>query len=478
MSPASLPAAPALAPPPVALAPSRREFDYLDKVCLAGTSREFGTTSAPVWQLGIRGRFDPDVAARALMACARRYPAIVARAISMEPGRSVDRAHRLAWETDRTPDWNRLFRVIDAREPGALESVRQSVFNNHLDLEVDYPVRITWARTAADRGVLFVQQHHGLADGLAFFGFLQDFCRFYGAEPAGDAPEVEVLPKLAEEAVAESNRARRLRYRLLGFVQHVLDFWHMLWHPVDLLASNVELDFSGDNRVQHLEVDGAVVERARLARQRAPISLNDLLTGALAMALARWTREHDLPLRRFNLLVLADARPRGATVASFANHLCSAIAEFDLKRLARPLDFARAAREQVGRQMRRRLPVKKLLAEIAVARHVSVAFMRRLIYGSDRVPINLPFSNLVPISPAEPLHSDAWTAESLRIMTPCLHGQGVNVTVIRYAGKLCFNFNHKASAVPTDDVQRLIGHFREAIDEVFAQAESLPERTR
>jgi len=468
----AVPSAPAPEPHGrVRAAPLRLPFDYLDKVCVAATSREHGTSSAPVWQLGIRGRFDPEVAFHAVLALVRRYPVIASRAISAEPGRPFASARRLAWEADREPDRELLFHTEDVRgDPEALERLRQRLFDNHLDPETEYPVRFTWARSAAEEGVLFVQQHHAIADGAAFFDFVRDFCRFYDAALAGDVPEKEPVPRLREDEVAVPDRARRLRYLVLGLIAHVVAAVRILLRPADPLASNVSADFTGANRVEHLVLPDTLVERVRAARTGTGLSLNDLLAGALALALSRWTTGRGMRLRRFNLLLLADSRPRGASVASFANHLCSFVVDFDLRRLSGPLAFARAVRAQVASQARRALPVKKLVAEVFVARLVALGTIRRLIFAGRRAVLNLPFSNLIPISPPERFRTAAWTAEGLRIMTPCLHLQGANVTVIRYSGGLCLNFNHKASAVPTEEVRRLVELFRSAIGETLAAA--------
>ncbi|HEY3353714.1 MAG TPA: condensation domain-containing protein [Polyangia bacterium] len=469
MSPDPSVAAPAAPPATLALvpaAPVRLPFDYLDTLCLAGTSAAHGVSSAPVWQLEIAGAVDEAVLRDAVAALARRYPVLAARAVAPGGG-ALERARRLAYEVDPAPDLGRLCRVVDLRGDAAgLERVRAECFDTCLDLAAEYPARVTFARTAADRGVLFFQQHHGIADGAAFFALLQDLCRCYdGQGSAALAP----VPKLPEAEVAEPDPGRRRRARWAGYLYTLWDLVRALVRPPDPLRSNVGDDFTGHNRVLHLELDEAVLARCRRARA-AGLSVNDLLTGALALALSRWTRAAGLPLRRFSLMLLADMRPRDREVRSFANHLSSYVVDLDLRRGDGALALTRAVHDSVRRQAARRLPLKRLLAGIALVRRFRLGTLRRAVFGARRATLNTSFSNLLPLWPGGRLATRAWTCERLLIMTPCLFRQGLNASVIHYAGRLCFNFNYKESIVDAASARLLVDGFAAALDETLAEA--------
>jgi len=151
-------------------------------------------------------------------------------------------------------------------------------------------------------------------------------------------------------------------------------------------------------------------------------------------------------------------RPRPWTLQSFANHLSSFLVDINLRRMPGLMDVVAAIRRQVQQQAARLAPYKKVISEIAVARTTTLGQVHKAVYRPQRTMLNFPFSNLIPISPIDNggrLATRSWQGEALRIMTPCAWLQAVNTTVIRYAGRLCFNFNYKESVVDQSSVTRL-----------------------
>lgn len=449
----------------------RFALDYLDKLCLAGTSRDHGTSASPVWQLEVEGDFDEEVAARAVAALARRYPILVSHVAAAEVGGDWRRARRLVYEVDPRPDLERLFHAVDlsGASEETVEVFRRRLFDRYLFPDEDYPAQLTWARTGEDRGVLFLQQHHAIADGRAFFGLLGDLAELYERAAAGGAlDDVEPIGRLPEELVAEPRRWPRLWGRLAGFVQSLVDLVHSALAPPDQLACNVRGGAAGHNDVVHLVLPGGVLDALRPMREREGLSANDLIAGALASALARWSAELEAAVRRMSFLIVADARPRGTEVRSFANHLSSFLVRLEPAAAGGALAMARAVGRQVRRQVRRRSQIRKLLAEAYVVRSMSVGAIHDLVYGMKRAPVSFSFSNLIPISPREGdgrIGTSRWTGASLRIMTPCPFLQAVNTTVIRYGGGLCFNFNYREGLVSRQSVERLVELFLSALGE-------------
>ena len=121
--------------------PSRIPFDYLDKVCLAASSRERGISSAPVWQLHIEGDFDEAIARAAVGALARRYPILVSRVVSDEPGKPVRGARRISYQPDALPDLDQLFTVVDLSDAGEerFQQVQQQQFNHFIIMKSGKP---------------------------------------------------------------------------------------------------------------------------------------------------------------------------------------------------------------------------------------------------------------------------------------------------------------------------------------------------
>jgi hypothetical protein len=454
----------------------RVPFDYIDKICLAAASREHGISSAPTWQLHVEGDFDEEVARRAIGALARRYPLIASRAVSLDEGKAVDETARVAYQMDPAPRVDDLFRVVDlsGAPDEAFEELRQEIFDHYMELSEDYPVQVTWARRGSGRGVLFLQQHHAVADGRAFFELLEDLCRFYDQALEGRLPdEIAPVPKLSEAWVAVPSPWRRAGYLLLGGLMHVRNLIRYLLRPLDPLASNTPLDFTGHNQVRHLHVEADELARIRQVRGAAGFSTNDVLTAALGLSLADWSAAHDHPVRRFNLLCPTDLRPRDGELRSFANHLSSFLVDVDPRGIAEPMALLASVRRQILGQARRLAHRKKIVAEIAVARGLTVARIRRSIYENPRVILNFPFSNLASISPTGHggrFATSRWSGEALRIQTPCAWRQGVNTTVIRYAGRLCFNFNHTESAIGAPMVDDLIARYHQRLGALVDEA--------
>jgi NRPS condensation-like uncharacterized protein len=319
-----------------------------------------------------------------------------------------------------------------------------------------------------------MQQHHGIADGRAFFELIQALCGFYDQAENGSLPAVIVpVPKLPEMDVAEPNRWRRFRYGLAGALMHTWNIIRYTLRPPDQLVCNQPGDFRGNNRVHHHYVDSDLLQSIRAVGKQSGFSTNDLLTGALAVSLAQWSDEYGFPVNFFNVLIPIDMRPRPWTLQSFANHLSSFLVDVNLRRMPTVMDIVAAIRRQVQRQATRLAPRKKVISEIAVARTTTLEQVHKAVYRPQRTMLNFPFSNLIPISPAQ--HGGRyvtrnWQGEGLRVMTPCAWLQAVNTTVIRYAGQLCFNFNYKESIVSQEMVKRLTELYQASLVKVVEDA--------
>jgi Condensation domain len=461
-------------------------LDYLDKLCLAGTCRDHATSAAPVWQLYVEGDLNPRVLARALARLVRRYPVLASHVAAADSREDWDTARALVYRVDPSPELSRMLRVVDLRDAasGAFRTLQRSLFDHHMDLTRDYPLQLTWARTGDDSGVLFVQQHHGIADGLAFFDLLDDLCKLYDASEVDEpgessltgleliAPPAPVL-RISEAEMIEPRRWRRPWLALLGFGHHLRRLARLVLTPVDQLYCNRWSDEPGRNDVLHYHLDDSVLDIFREIKQQEGFSTNDLLTAALGLALARWSADHDTPVRRFNVLSPADMRPRHDPPRSFANHLSSYLVDFDRERMPDARSTLEAVHRQVRQQALIREPHKKLLAENSVARFTPVRWINKAIYRARSTPLNYSFSNLIPISPKHHggmFGTRTWTASHLRILTPNAYLNGTNTTVIRYAGRLCFNFNFKDGVIPREHVGQLVEHFGGALAEVVAAA--------
>lgn len=458
--------------PTVEKNPRTIPFDHLDKVCYVAQNRELGVSFAPVWQLRIRGHLDPAVASRAVEVLTRRYPTLAAHAVATDGKDPIERAKKLAYRVDPSPSSEKLFQTIDLS--GASEDERrafqQQTFNHFVDIETDYPIRFVWAPTGEDEGTLFVQQHHGIADGKCFFDLLTNFCSYYDQVAAGETLEaIAEVPRLPEAEVAEPKRWRRVLHRHLGYWFHFRQTLKGMVIRNGQLHSNLSSDYTGNNTVTHSYIPASIVDRLRELRASTGYSVNDFLASAISVALYRWSKEKGTVPKRFNVLIPADARPRGWQGESFGNHLCSFVLFISGKLAQRPLDLLRSVHRQTRRQFRMRYHIKALLAGIQLLKLMSIGTLKKLVYGAKRAALNFSFSNLIPISPTEHggrFATNDWRSERLEIMTPCGYLQGINTTVIRYADQLCFNFNFKDSCVDAASVDELIETFHRAMEEM------------
>ncbi len=480
---------PDLDPIPSTLAPADYPLDYLDKLCVAGTSRAHTTSAAPTWQLYVEGELHTGVLARALARLVRRYPVLASHVCAADSRRDWRSAHRLVYRVDPHPELDRMLRVVDLRgaAPGTFRFLQRALFDHHIDLTRDYPIRITWARTGDASGVLFIQQHHAIADGKAFFELLEDLCTLYDLADQGALDEhlelsltpfeehapVDTILRVSDLEMIEPRWWRRPWQAALGLTHHARRLAHELVAPVDQLYCNRWADEPGRNDVYHYLLDDEVLDELRGIKRRHGFSPNDVLTTALARALALWSDDHDTAVRRFNVLIPADVRPRRDAPRSFANHLSSFIVDYDRVRMPDARSMLEATARQVRAQARGRIPHRKLLAEASVARLTPISWIQKAMYAARTTPLNYSFSNLIPISPTARggrFGTRRWTATDLRILTPNAYLNGTNTTVIRYAGKLCFNFNFKDGVVPREHVEQLVERFEQQLGETVAAA--------
>ena len=454
--------------------PVRLPFEYMDKVCLAATFAPW-SSFAPTWRLGIQGAVPEVALQQAMRWLAGRYPVLAARVVGLDG--PVQSARRLAWELDETPELGRLLSTMDLRTaaPGQRAEEEQRLADRYLDLERDYPFHLTWVRCGEDQGTLFLQQHHALGDGRAFLGLCHDLVRFLDAAANGRAepPASAPIGRLPELSVVPDEGLRRA-----GAFLHGLG--HSLWRgvtdalrPLQPLRCNQGTDFSGRNRTEYLLVPVARVDAWRERRKRSGLSVNDLFSAALALALGRWSARHGAPPGRTRLLLPVDVRPRDRPFESFANHLSNVLVSCDLARPPPLLDLAQAMGRQAARQLARRMPLKKLLFEAAVAKRVRVDVMRRLVFEKRALFASLSFSNLSSLALPGAGADGRWRGAgfqvgSLRVTTPCLPPQGANTTVVRYGDSLCFNFNYKDSLLDRAQAADLVASFEESLAEVDA----------
>lgn len=437
--------------------------DYIDKGGLAVTDRARGCSGTPTWQLVVAGALDPTHVRIALADTVTRYPSLRCKVQSLDGVPPHARRYRYAADARFSVD--DIFAVAEARDPAALAALTHEQHNRHLELYDDFPVTLTLARTADDACRLFFRQHHAIADGRAFIGLLVDFAAFLDDARRGRRPSPEALAPIGRRSEADAlglSTPTRLRYIGQGWLRVLAAAARDNLLPVEPFAQNRSNDYTGDNGTVHWIVGDDVLERWNAARKRLGVSLNSLLTAALIVANRRWHVERAQPIGRTRGLVLMETRPRDGAFRSFANHLASLDVWLDLRRLDDVGAIAQLLQRQVAAQRRRHVAEQRLLAERRIVAGMSIAQMQRYVFETARTNYNFNFSNLIPLD-FPSLRGDGWSVDEVLITTPVSPRTGMALTVIRYNGRLFFNFNYKASAFSRDDTDALSRHFRDIL---------------
>ena len=440
-------------------APTRIPFDYLDKACLSGTSRAHGCSGAPIWEFVIDGQLEPELLRDAFRKTLMAYPTARARVVAEG---DPDKAKRFFYEVDERLDTDTLIHIVEIAEGDerALEALRYTVWDHYIDLFTDTPVRLTYARLGPQRGHLFFQQHHAIADGRAFIGLLKRFTE-HMRDP--ELAVTEPTPKIAEDGILGLSRLRRFMWTIAGAFITLATLLGGLLRPIRPMAHNRCNDFTGGNRARFVAIPDRILERWKPAARRAGVNVNAVLTAVMLRTFARWSEGLGQPPGRTNCIVPAETRPRDGSVTSFANHLASFYITADLDPLPTVDALARRIHAQIRKQARRNVHLKKLLAERGVVLGMPMSKMRKLVFNAERASVNVAFSNLIPLE-FPTLSGPGWEATAVRICTPGIPWGGAGPTVARYGGELCFNLNYTESAVPTHSMDQLVAIFRDELD--------------
>lgn len=425
--------------------PLRQPIDALDKACLAATRAPW-SSFAPTWKLDLSGDLDVALLQRALDWTVARTPWGAATIIDG------------AWVVPEAP------RLMIERA-----STEQPIVDRFIDVSQQPVLEVVFVSTGARAGTLLFHQHHALADGRAFLEFLGDFFAALAAAEQGATTSPlppDLVPRRRQAEVLTERRLPRLIAFCRGAWVSLSELASALVRPVRPLPSNTGTDYTGANRTLHLEVPLERLERWRAPRKALGLTANDLIAGALLKALSRWSPspgEH-------SLLFPIDVRPR-EHFRSFANHLSNLQLRWSADASRSALDHARAINAATTKQVAARLPWLRVLFDGLMARLTPLSVLRRALLDERRLVTNFSFSNLLPLGTPGADASGRWRTsrcqvDRLRITTPCVPPQAVNLTVARSGDVACFNFNFKDTAVAEASVESLRQLFADALDEV------------
>ncbi len=433
-----------------AMAPAKGvKLEPIALACLAGTSREHGASVAPTWRLTLVGDVrDEDI--RSSFETMSRV-ALVCRSVVRPVDGLPDYAKNFVWT-----DSGRSIDVVFA--DGPFETVRDAALDHHIDLFHDLPVRVTVHRDG-ERTHLFVQQHHGIADGRAFIEFLGEWARVLEKTISGDSIErAEWLSRPESEAFDRTPGQLRATTRA-GTRRHLAEWWHRRRRPLRKLKWNTDAASPGSVSTVHATMPAAVLGELRDLRDDWQAGVNSLLTAAYVLAAraqhvdAGWSASSPLACE-----LVAETRPRDGSFHSFANHLSVLFLQLEDAELRELRVAARSIQKQVRAEVASDAVAQRALFRGWAARSLPIDELRKRVLDNVAMQTQMGFSNLTAL-PFPPMRGSGWRVTDVRVTTPTLPPHGVMLTAVRYGDEVTFNFNFCRSVVGEELVRDLAERF-------------------
>lgn len=260
------------------------------------------------YEVSLTVHLDADRLAGAVVAAGRRHPLARARLASW---RFQDRGYQ--WEiADDLAD--AAIRVAECSDEAALADEREKLFRDSPSLATAPPFIVLLARRADGDSVL-LNLHHAVGDGISAARLMLSILRAYAGAP-DPVPPVDPLAvhDVRVFSAARSDEERRTRLQTLARGAR------RLFVPTSRVARD-----GGDDRPGYgFVLMGFTVPetRALFARQRAGITVNDVLLAALGVSVARWNAEHGAAQKLIALSMPVNLRPaewRSEVFSNFAS---------------------------------------------------------------------------------------------------------------------------------------------------------------
>ncbi|MFC1758844.1 condensation domain-containing protein [Planctomycetota bacterium] len=190
---------------------------------------------------------------------------------------------------------------VDAKQEltvdyGALEEPLTFQTGEFIDLRREIGVRM-WVRHNADGGVLTVQFHHSVCDGIGSYQFLGDVFWFYAKQT--DATD---LPDLPELDARELRNRLRANYKHEHFQLSEDEFQNEWMNSARMMLTQVnrlrQSEIAPDSTstpfpgIESVTFDKAWYRKFRKAAQSLSLISNDLLLEKMFVALSKWNRKN------------------------------------------------------------------------------------------------------------------------------------------------------------------------------------------
>jgi NRPS condensation-like uncharacterized protein len=268
------------------------------------------------FEVQVEGRIDADRLEQATRDAASRHPVARAR---LSDSRDTDRRYHweIADELEEVP-----LEVADCSDEAAVEEVRERALGRVPSLDEPPPFELTLIhRPAGDSLILNIR--HAAGDGIGALRLMGSILRSYAGE---DDPIPDVDPLEARDigkVVSRSFADRLSRGRAL--VEHVARFAKppMRFAPDGGTPEQPAYGFE----LIHLTAEES---QAALELRKDGATMNDVLIGALAVAIRRWNERHEGDTGRMALMMPVNLRPKEwqfDVIANFASYVTVHIAD-------------------------------------------------------------------------------------------------------------------------------------------------------
>jgi NRPS condensation-like uncharacterized protein len=255
-------------------------------------------TEASPWsiqmEVRVAGHLDDVRLRSALDQALRSHPMARARKLASRPRLPGDQ-----WEIAPGADVDPV-RAVDCPDDAALEATRAELQSLRVPLAESPPFRVRLARHPGG-DVLMLNANHAAMDAFGALRFLQSVARAYAGQPD---PMPEPGPLQAREFLSGITRAgiRTRARRLLAVAEKLRD---VVSPPARLAAEGA----TGETGYGFHQLSLSRAQTEAVTSLDHPGTVNDVLLGALHLAIAGWNDAHGSPCGRIGVLVPVNLRP-------------------------------------------------------------------------------------------------------------------------------------------------------------------------
>jgi NRPS condensation-like uncharacterized protein len=385
-------------------------------------------------EVGVGGRVDDDRLAEAITVGAHPHPIARAR---LAPVRGTDVGYR--WEISDELDTAPL-EVVDCQGDDALSQAREQLLSTSPSLETAPPFAVTLAHHP-DGDAIMLNLCHAAGDGMSALRLMASFLRAYAGETEPAIPvdplDVRDIGQLVNSRSVGARVARgRALFEQAGRVTR---------SPTRIAPDGAK------NRPGYgfelLRLDSSEMNTV-MGHRTADTTVNDVLLGALAIAVRRWNERHgDAATGRIGLMMPINLRPpewRTEVVGNFASYVSVGFDQKDQAGLERAIGAAGVRTREIKDRGEAGLMVDLLeLPTAALPTGLKQRFQNLITLTGDRFVDTAVLSNLGRLDPLPELDAEAGAVEAVWFSPPGRMPLGASLGAASYDGQLFLTLRYR-----------------------------------